>query len=481
MLAAILAPVRACRVAYLPLLMVYFASGALGLTAVADTFFVKKSLTLSPADLAGLAVWLQLPWSAKMIVSALVDSVPFLGSQRRSYVFAGAGMIAAGLAMLAGAAAGKLHFASLETIYITAQLLIVLGSVVQEVVADAMSAEVVAHHQPDGCPRPKEEVETELAMVQVLARFAYSIGAFVVAWQSGIVAEKYSYATVFALGMIIPAISVTGALIVHLEGGKPSPIDWKTLGGGIAFAAIAIVLGVSAVTGAQEILFVVSLGVIVYLLQHVMKDLDPEIRGRFYAVAAAAFAFRAPPTLGEGYRWFTMDKLGFDERFFGLLQLTGTGVGLAVMWFLTHAATRQSARKLLLWLTMIAAVLWLPSLLIVNGVHEWTAAHLGFGARSIALVDEAAQSPLATLAEVPLLTLIAITAPEGQRATWFALSASLMNLALVASQLITKYLNVIFPVDRGFYEPLTAMVMSVIAIALLLPLVTIAVLGKRMK
>mgnify|MGYP003346170977 CR=1 FL=1 len=44
-----------------------------------------------------------------------------------------------------------------------------------------------------------------------------------------------------------------------------------------------------------------------------------------------------------------------------------------------------------------------PSLLIVNGVHIWTQEHLGFGARSIALVDEAAQSPLAMLADVPLL------------------------------------------------------------------------------
>ena len=33
---------------------------------------------------------------------------------------------------------------------------------------------------------------------------------------------------------------------------------------------------------------------------------------------------------------------------------------------------------------------------------------------------------------IPLLTLIAYYAPAGHRATWFALMASLMNLALVA-------------------------------------------------
>ena len=50
---------------------------------------------------------------------------------------------------------------------------------------------------------------------------------------------------------------------------------------------------------------------------------------------------------------------------------------------------------------------------------------------------------------IPLLTLIAFYAPPGHRATWFALMASFMNLALVAGQLQTKYLNQIFVVERG--------------------------------
>ena len=48
---------------------------------------------------------------------------------------------------------------------------------------------------------------------------------------------------------------------------------------------------------------------------------------------------------------------------------------------------------MLIWLTLMTALLFLPSLLLVNGAHEWTERALGFGARSIALVDEAAQSP----------------------------------------------------------------------------------------
>ena len=55
---------------------------------------------------------------------------------------------------------------------------------------------------------------------------------------------------------------------------------------------------------------------------------------------------------------------------------------------------------------------------------------------------------------IPLLTLIAFYAPAGHRATWFALMASLMNMALVAGQLQTKYLNHVFVVERGDYGEL---------------------------
>src|SRR5262245_34768352 len=103
---ALWAPIRSMRLNYLPLLMVYFAYGAMGLIAVAQTFWVRSSLTWSPADLAALAFWFNLPWVIKMVFGELVDTVPLLGSQRRSYVFLGAGLIAVSFILLAGSAGG---------------------------------------------------------------------------------------------------------------------------------------------------------------------------------------------------------------------------------------------------------------------------------------------------------------------------------------------------------------------------------------
>ena len=78
----------------------------MGLTAVAETFWVKRDLSWTPAELAALAVWFTLPWTVKMVFGELVDTVPLLGSQRRAYVFIGAGLIAVSFVLLSGAAGG---------------------------------------------------------------------------------------------------------------------------------------------------------------------------------------------------------------------------------------------------------------------------------------------------------------------------------------------------------------------------------------
>jgi hypothetical protein len=80
---------------------------------------------------------------------------------------------------------------------------------------------------------------------------------------------------------------------------------------------------------------------------------------------------------------------------------------------------------------------------------------------------------------VPLLTLIAYYAPAGRRATWFALMASLMNLALVAGQLQTRYLNEVFTVGRGDYGELGMLLIIVTVLGFAIPVSAIALLGRR--
>src|SRR6478735_9211402 len=112
--AAVLRPIYGFRLSYLPLIMVYFAYGALGLIDVTRDMWIKEQLRLSPAELAGIGVWLSLPWTVKMVFGELVDSVPIFGSQRKAYVLIGAGLMAVGLITLAGAAGRWLSFANTD-------------------------------------------------------------------------------------------------------------------------------------------------------------------------------------------------------------------------------------------------------------------------------------------------------------------------------------------------------------------------------
>jgi hypothetical protein len=54
-----------------------------------------------------------------------------------------------------------------------------------------------------------------------------------------------------------------------------------------------------------------------------------------------------------------------------------------------------------------------------------------------------------------------------------------MNMALVAGQLQTKYLNQIFVVERGAYDELGVLLITAIALGLVIPVAAIALCGRR--
>jgi hypothetical protein len=146
------------------------------------------------------------------------------------------------------------------------------------------------------------------------------------------------------------------------------------------------------------------------------------------------------------------------------------------------------------FLTLVGAVLSLPVIGMFYGLHEWTSS-LTYGvvdARFIAVVDTALESPLGQVAMIPMLAWIANSAPAQLKATFFAVMASFTNLALSASSLGTKYLNKLFIVSREVLDPLTGstavpadyselgtMLITVTALGLLLPFITIWLVNRR--
>src|SRR5260370_20387985 len=77
------------RVAYLPVLLTYLCFGASMVTSIALLYFEKDTLGLTPGEAAGIAFWLGLPWSMKMVVGVASDVRPIFGSRRGAYLILG--------------------------------------------------------------------------------------------------------------------------------------------------------------------------------------------------------------------------------------------------------------------------------------------------------------------------------------------------------------------------------------------------------
>ena len=175
----------------------------------------------------------------------------------------------------------------------------------------------------------------------------------------------------------------------------------------MVFGAVVLAIGLGGVPLGQELIFIVSLTVIALMLARIGEELDETHRKRIFYAALVIFLYRASPGVGEGYRWFTIDVLGFDEAFYGTLAQIGAGLSLAGAWLFSDVITRQPIAKVLLWLTIIGTVLSLPTIGLALRWDEWTMAMFGFGARTIALVDTTVTSPFAELSMIPALTLVA--------------------------------------------------------------------------
>jgi hypothetical protein len=478
MLDIFLTPIRAFRLRYIPLLLIYFSYGSGVFTAIAENFWVKDTLDMSASDLAELAVWLGVPWTVKMIFGSLVDSVNIFGSNRKSYVYIGAVLITISSLMMI-AVVGDYAIVedfSKKAVYIFASVIAVTGFVMQDVVADTMTTEVIDKNQP------QEKINQELATIQVLARLSLGFAIFITGWIGGELADVFHdhREIVFQISLFVPLLSILGVSLVKLNPVPVSPINKQVLFGGLIFAVFIVLMGYNDVPYSQEIIFVISISVVLYLLSDLINDLDASTIRHIKMAMIIIFVYRAMPTPGAGQLWWMMDILKFDESFFAKLSAIGGGIALAGMWFSAKFIIKRDIAEVLIFLTIIGTLLSLPIVAMYYDVHTL----LGFDARTVALVDTAIASPFDYIAQVLMLTLVAIYAPEGKKGTWFALMASLMNIALSAGGLFTKYLNQIFVVSREIvsdgvvttaqdYSALGDLLWIVIIIGFVVPIVTI--------
>jgi hypothetical protein len=494
--------VREMRVSYLPPLMVYLAAGVSGFTGIIESFYVKEELGLSAAFLAGLGFWAGLPWALKMPLGHLVD----LFWQRKAlFVYLGASLMAASLLIMVGLTGYKAQMAEFlppEIWYVVSSLVSPIGFVLQDVVADAMTVEAVPTRTADGTPVPEADLKRMHITMQTLGRIAIIGGSALVAGLGGWLAKTLSYRVMYEAALLIPVISVLGVSLgqvnmglrrrrlqrsglaeadiradLHLATSTLSP-NWYIIGGSAAFVAVSLVLGLSEVSAKKEAIFFASLAVIAYLMRQLLKGMEPVKRREIVGIALIVFVFRAMPGIGAGASWWQIDVLKFDEAFFGTLRQISSILAIAGMFALRGWMSRRPIPYLVVFLSVYSTVMMLPFIGMYHGLHEWTEAVFGFGARTIAIIDTMADSPLGQVAMVPMLAWIAREAPAEQKATYFAVMAAFTNLALSAANLGTGYLNLVFVVERGSYGELGRLMVTAALAGLIIPVVTVLIVNR---
>ncbi|MDH3739993.1 MAG: hypothetical protein OER56_00210 [Hyphomicrobiales bacterium] len=520
---------RQFRWSFLPPLMVYFAAGISGLVGIVGTFFVKEYLGLSAAFLAGLAFWAGIPWALKMPLGHLVD---IIWRWKAILVYAGAALVAASLLIMYALISFPARMSAMmatEAWYVLSALLAPCGYVLQDAVADAMSVEAVPRHDEYGRPLSDDASKAMHTTMQTLGRISLISGLVAVALVNiymfadieGLdqAAKAGIYAQVYLFALVVPAVSISGVVLATImrwrernklrrEGlttrqiaqrldrpGEPTQPNYWYFGGGLAFAVLTITIGLSNLTYAQELVFAGSMTIVLVLMSRLLGQLEPDKARALIGTAIIIFIFRAVPLPGPGATWFEIDVLGFDQQFLSVLTLISSLLTLFGMIVLRPLMATRTIAYIVVLLTLAGGLLSLPNIGLYYGLHHWTASHTGgiVDARFIAMIDTAIESPLGQIAMIPMLAWIARNAPVNLKATFFAVMASFTNLALSASSLLTKHLNQLFVVTREVrdrstnaietaanYDNLGWLLITVAAISVLAPLITIVIVQHTM-
>jgi MFS family permease len=186
-----------------------------------------------------------------MVAGVASDVHPIFGRRRISYLLLGALLSFAGYGWLATTASTK-------ATYLAAMVIIAVGFMVQDVVADALSVELA-------------RTEEEIKQIQTLGRMALLVGTISVGYLSGWLAGALGARLVFAIALLLPVLVMAASWLIPRETARVAAPgdDANPLGAGksrlvvvvgLGYAALGVALEALSVPFGQEIILVVSAG-----------------------------------------------------------------------------------------------------------------------------------------------------------------------------------------------------------------------------
>jgi folate/biopterin transporter len=360
------------------IVLVYFVQGALGLSRLAVSFFLKDELHLGAADLALLTGASSAPWLVKPLWGFLSDSVPLFGYRRRSYLVLCGALGAAGWSALA--APGVVHSPGGA---LAALLATSLATAASDVVVDSLVVE-----------RARGEAPAKAGELQSLCWGAASVGGVASAYFSGSLVQDWGPRAVFGLTAAFPLLTAAVAPLV-----RDAPAAPGAPAGSAAVAAQASRLWAAARTRA------------------------------IWLPAAFLFVWQASPSPDTALFFFTTTQLGFTPEFLGRARLAGSLASLAGVALYNARLKDVPIKRIFRTTALLGAGLGLTQLILVTGANR----ALGISDQLFALSDTVVLTVLGQVAFMPTLVLAARICPEGVEATLFAALMSVFNAAGIAS------------------------------------------------
>lgn len=449
--------------AIMAIMMVYFVQGALGLSSLAVTYYLKDTLGLSPAEAGVLLGISRIPWLIKPLYGFLSDGLPLFRYRRRSYLF-----LSGVLGCLAWLAMG-----SVVHDYTVALMSIIAGSAsvaISDVIADSIVVEqsrpsfadtANSEHQyediggnmndsehgavdiktdtsttppsidgeEDGHTLVTTDMETivlknrndveqvytkvdtsKAGDLQSLCWGASAVGGIMSAYFSGSLLQTLQPKEVFLITALFPLITVASALFIPE---KRVPHETGALR--------KFMLNVSS------------------QCREIFKTLRNPV---IYKPVLFLFLWQATPSTGSAMFYFYTNELHFGPEFLGQVRLASSVAALVGVVAFRVWLMKLPTRDLLFWTSVVALPLSLTQVLLTSHMNR----KLGIPDRVFTLTDSVVLAVLGQISFMPVLVLAISLCPPGSEGALFAILMSINNLAgTVSTELgagMTKLLGV---------------------------------------
>ena len=414
--------------------VIYFVQGAMAISQLAVSFFLKDDLGLSPAEVASMVGITMLPWTIKPLYGLVSDGLPIFGYRRRPYLL---------LSSILGIGAWLSMGLWVSTPF-WAIAMIAVGSL-SLACSDAITDALIVQ-------RARLETEGDAGSLQSFSWIASSIGAIIAAYLSGYLLEHFGAKIVFEITAFLPLLVGISAFAIadppmsnifiatadpqhspsqQIPAAQPSPTSklWMSL-----------------------------------------KFNFGQLRQAFtnkaiWMPAAFLFLWQATPSADTAFFYFTTNELNFNPEFLGTIKFFASWAGLFGVWLFQRFFKGIPTRTIFFWTTIISTALGLTSLLLVTHANR----ALGIDDRWFSLGDSLILTVAGRIAFMPVLVLAARLCPEGIEATLFALLMSVLNISALCSFQLGAGLTHLLGVTESNFDNLWILVL-IANITSLLPL-----------